>query len=233
MIRGFYSAKSGMIAQQYALDTISNNTANTNTAGFKPQLSAFASLLYENVNGGGGADISTGHGVKVQQNRLVFTQGELTATGLELNCGIDGDGFFTIENPENGDIYYTRDGSFFKSVEGEQIFLVDAGGNYVLGPDNNRIDITDGFEVDMLGIYSFENTYGLELIGNNYFMETAQSGAPIVDTESQVIAGMLESSTTDMGKEMIKMIETSRAFQFNSQIIQTADQMEQVINQWR
>ncbi|WKY48543.1 flagellar hook-basal body protein [Eubacteriaceae bacterium ES3] len=233
MIRGFYTGRAGMIAQQQSLDTIANNMSNANTTGFKAQLTALTSLLYEDVNGGNGSEINTGHGVKVMKNGLIFKQASLEPSESELDCGIEGKGFFTIQNPENGDIYYTRDGSFGISVEGDQNFLVDGSGYYVMDADLNRINITDGFSAEQLGIFYFDNPYGLELTGNNFFLETPQSGAPQLDTQSAVYQGMLESSGTDVGVETARMIEAQRSFQFSSRIVQTADEMEAVINQLR
>lgn len=233
MIRGFYTGRAGMIAQQQSLDTIANNMSNANTTGFKGQLTAFASLLYENVNGGAGAEISTGHGAKVIKNGLIFTQASLEPTQMEMDCAIDGDGFFAIENPEGGQASYTRDGSFSISVEGDQNYLVDSNGNYVLDANYNRINITDGFSIDSLGIFRFDNPYGLALSGNNLFQATAQSGAAQIDTESKVLQGMLESSGTDVGTETVRMIEAQRSFQLSSRMVQAADEMEAVVNQLR
>lgn len=233
MIRGFYASKLGMIAQQNSLNTIANNVANINTIGFKPQVTAFSALLYENIDGGGGTEISTGHGAKVQKIGIDFTQGFLQPTGRALDCAIEGTGFFAVRNQETNTTTYTRDGAFHISVEGDQTFLVDTRGDYVLGQDNNPINITDGFNADDLGVFSFANPYGLTLLGSNQFAESDLSGAPLVDGVSLVRTGYLESSGTDSATEMVKMLEANRAFSFNSRIVQSTDEMEKTVNQLR
>ncbi len=233
MIRGFYAGSLGMMAQQHYLNTISNNVANVNTSGFKAQQTAFASLLYEDVAGGGGDLITTGHGAKVQKNGTIVNQGALEQTNLPLDYAIDGKGFFGILNPENGVISYTRDGSFSISLEGNQRFLTNGQGHYVLGSNNNRIDVSNAFDQEEVGVFSFANPYGLQLIGNNHFQVSDTSGAAGLDNESRVLSGYLERSGTDMGKEAVKMIEASRAFSFNARVVQAADDMERVINQLR
>lgn len=234
MIRGFYAGSLGMIAQQQYLNTISNNVANVNTTAFKAQQTAFASLLYENVAGGGGGDlITTGHGAKVLKNGTILSQGALEETARPMDCAIDGKGFFALLNPENGAISYTRDGSFAISVEGDQSFLTNGQGQYVLGPNNNRLDISNGFNLEDLGVFNFSNPYGLALVGNNHFQVSQTSGPAQLENTSRLVLGYLERSGTDMGKEAVKMIEASRAFSFNARIVQAADDMERVINQLR
>lgn len=233
MIRGFYASKLGMIAQQNSLNTIANNVANINTIGFKPQVTAFSSLLYENIDGGGGTAISTGHGAKVQKIGIDFTQGFLQPTGRALDCAIEGTGFFAVQNRETNTTTYTRDGNFHISVEGDQNFLVDARGNYVLGQDNNPLDISAGFEADNLGVFAFDNPYGLTLLGSNQYTVSDRSGQPEADNVSILRTGYLESSATDSATEMVKMLEANRAFSFNSRIVQSTDEMEKTVNQLR
>lgn len=233
MIRGFYASKLGMIAQQNSLNTIANNVANINTVGFKPQVTAFSSLLYENIDGGGGTAISTGHGAKVQKIGIDFTQGFLQPTGRTMDCAIEGAGFFAIQNKETNTTTYTRDGVFHISVEGDQNFLVDARGNYVLGQDNNPLNITGGFDADNLGVFSFANPYGLTLLGSNQFAVSDLSGQPVADNVSIVRSAYLESSATDSATQMVKMLEANRAFSFNSRIVQSTDEMEKTVNQLR
>lgn len=233
MIRGFYAAKTGMISQQNALNVISNNVANINTLGFKPQVTAFASLLYENIDGGAGTNISTGHGAKVQKIGIDFTQGELEPTRREMDCAIEGEGFFGILDRGTNTVTYTRDGVFHVSVEGDQKYLVDISGNYVLGKDNDRINITAGYDSELIGVFSFPNRYGLQLLGTNQFAATANSGAAQVDNVSIIRTAYLESSATDSASEMVKVLQANSAFSFNSRIVQSTDDMEKTVNQLR
>lgn len=233
MIRGFYAAKSGMISQQNALNIISNNVSNINTLGFKPQVTAFASLLYENIDGGGGTQISTGSGSKIQKIGIDFTQGELEPTRRELDCAIDGDGFFGILDRETNAITYTRDGVFQISVEGDQQFLVNVAGDYILGKNGDRLNITEGFDSELIGLFSFPNRYGLQLLGSNQFAETAVSGPVQVDNVSILRTGYTESSATDSATEMVKVLQANSAFSFNARIVQSTDEMEKTVNQLR
>ncbi len=233
MIRGFYAAKLGMMAQQNTLNIIGNNVANINTLGFKPQVTAFASLLYENIDGGAGTQISTGHGAKVQKVGIDFTQGELEPTRRELDCAIVGDGFFGILDKETNTTTYTRDGVFQISVEGDQQFLVNIAGDYILGKDGNPLNVTDGFDSELVGVFSFANRYGLQLLGSNQFAETAVSGPAQVDNISMIRTGYIESSATDSATEMVKVLKANSAFSFNSRILQSTDEMEKTVNQLR
>ena len=115
-----YSAATGMQAQQMNLDTIANNLANVNTPGFKRSKIEFQDLLYQkprNVgsDAGGGNIVPTGvevgNGSRVASSSKVFTQGQLTSTGGNLDLAIQGDGFYEVQRPD-GTIAYTRDGSF-------------------------------------------------------------------------------------------------------------------------
>ena len=233
MIRGYYAAKSGMLSQQTYLDTIGNNIANVNTNGFKSQVTAFSSLLYENIDGGAGTEIATGHGSKVEKNGINFAGVGLQRTDQEMDCAIDGDGFFGIQNKGTNTVTYTRDGAFSISVEGDRQFLVNSQGNYVVGADNNPIDITAGFDSKAVGLFSFSNPYGLQLLGSNQYAATNVSGQAVADTESTIETGYLEPSGTDVATEMVKMIEASKAFSFNSKILQSTDEMEKIVNQLR
>jgi len=233
MIRGFYSANQGLKSQQTYLNNIANNIANVNTNAFKPQQTAFSSLLYSNVNGGSGTTVATGSGAKVEKTGIDFTPGSLEKTDLPMDCALTGEGFFAIQNKGTQNVTYTRNGAFSISVEGNQSFLVDGIGNYVLGADSNRIDITQGFDAKAVGIFNFSNPYGLSMLGNNQFGETTQSGQGTIYTEGTLKTGYLESSAAQVSREMVKMIEASKGFSFNAKILQATDEMEKIVNQLR
>ena len=124
MIRGFYSATSGLIAQQNHMNIIANNLANTSTTAYKPQSADFETLLYANLNGGNGEEIQTGHGTRLQGAAIQFSQGTLLQSGVETDLAIIGEGFFALQDKENGGIRYTRDGSFQVSQEKGTTFTV-------------------------------------------------------------------------------------------------------------
>ena len=125
-----YSAATGMEAQQLNLNTIANNLANVNTAGFKRSKIEFQDLLYQKPTRSSGADtgggnlvpngIEVGNGTRVAATSKVFTQGQLTSTGEKFDVAIQGDGFFEVQRPD-GTIAYTRDGSFKLNAQGQVV----------------------------------------------------------------------------------------------------------------
>ena len=248
MIRGFYSGVSCMVSQQTNLNTIANNLANISTTAYKTQNTAFSALMYQNVNGGDGNYIQNGHGVRVQKTGIDFTQGDLQSTDMPMDCSILGDGFFAIENRDDETITYTRDGSFEISNDDSTAYLVNGAGNYVLDADGERIEVeaaatttdsngntttTGGFDSSKIGVFTFTNNYGLELAGGNQYKETEASGEAEAIEKPTIQVGYLESSKVDLSQEMVKMIEASKAFSLGSKVVQTADDMEKVINQLR
>jgi len=248
MIRGFYAGASCLISQQTNLNTIANNMANISTTAYKPQQAAFSALMYQNINGGAGEGnyISNGHGVRIQKTGIDFTQGDLKSTNMPMDCAILGEGFFAIENREDGTLTYTRDGDFQLSLDGETAFLANSAGNYVLDAEGERIEVsgvtTDadgnvtsqgGFDSAKVGVYKFANQYGMELAGGNQYKDTELSGEAEAVEKPEVKAGYLENSRVQIAQEMVKMIEASKGFSFGSRVVQTADEMEKVINQLR
>ena len=119
MLRALYSAAAGMQSQQMNLDNISNNLANVNTTGFKKSKLEFQDLLYQTTRaagseqGGGNqlpSSLQIGQGSIPIATQRVFTNGELTQTGENLDVAIQGDGFFEVQMPD-GTLAYTRDGA--------------------------------------------------------------------------------------------------------------------------
>lgn len=233
MIRGFYTAASGLISQQTNLNVIANNMANTNTIGFKPQHADFSSLIYEKINGGAANAISVGHGVKVEKTDIDFTQGGLNKTDMPYDYAIIGDGFFALENEEGGAISYTRDGSFQIITDGKKSYLGDGAGNYLLDSKEKKMEITDTYDYRQIGVFEFQNRYGLSQTGGNRFNATELSGEAEAVKEPEVKQGFLENSAVQVSIELVKMIEASKSFSFGSKIVQTADEMEKTINQLR
>lgn len=233
MIRGFYSAASSLISQQANLDAISNNIANVNTIAFKAQQVGFSSLLYENLNGGAANNISVGHGVRVAKTGIDFKQGDLNQTNMPMDCAIVGPGFFAIEDDVTGGIAFTRDGSFQKKMDQNRIYLINSTGGYVLDTDRRRVEIQEGFDHEQIGVFDFDNPYGLQPIGGNAFISTGVSGNAQGVDNPNIKAGCLERSSVELSKEMVKMIEASKAFSLGARMIQTSDEMEKMINQLR
>ncbi len=258
MNQALWAAKTGLDAQQTRMAVISNNLANVNTTGFKQSRVVFEDLLYQNVRQAGGqtsqdtelpSGLMIGTGSRVVATEKSFTQGSVLNTGNGLDVMVDGRGFFQILTPD-GNLAYTRDGSFQQNAEGQ---LVTASGYVVqpgitIPPNSQSITIgADGTvsvtqagqatpsQVGNLQIVDFINAVGLQPIEENLFRETASSGTPQPGTPGQnglgsVRQGALEGSNVNVVTELIGMIETQRAYEMNSKAISTNDQMMQYLN---
>lgn len=259
MHSALYVSKTGLAAQDTQLTTISNNLANASTVGYKRDRAVFEDLLYQIERQPGGqsteqtqlpSGLQLGTGVRVVGTQKQFTEGNLQITDQALDVAIDGRGFLQILQPD-GNIAYTRNGQLHLNGDGE---LVTASGlllqpNIAVPEEASSITIgTDGTvsaripgeaEPQVLGniqLVDFVNPAGLEAAGSNMFLETAASGDPIegIPGENgmgQLMQGMLESSNVDIVEEMVNMITTQRAYEMNSKVVSTADQMLQFITQ--
>lgn len=262
MIRSLFTAATGMIGQQMHIDAIANNLANVNTTGFKKSRVNFQDLLYETIKPAGSETaagttipegIQLGHGVRPATISKVFTSGAAIQTGNALDLMIEGDGFFQIEMPD-GTIAYTRDGSF-KINEVGTIMTADG---YPLSPaitiptDAELISIgSDGTvsarvpgnntpqALGQLQLVRFSNPAGLDArLGRNLLLETQASGTPNagqpgMDGIGTVAQGFLENSNVQVVEEILQMIIAQRAYEANSRVIQTADEMLQTANNVR
>jgi flagellar basal-body rod protein FlgG len=235
MIRGFYAARSGVLGQQQNMNVIANNFANISTMGYKSQQAAFSTLLYAKVHGGAGVMIDTGHGSRVEHTAVDYSQGGLTETTVPTDMAILGEGFFAVMGGEDGDIHYTRDGQFTYSAEGDTKYLVDANGYYVLDASGAQIPIAAGEEAkpELVGVFKFPNRHGLSMLGSNKLAATEASGEAEAVERPDVKAGYLERSGVSTAAEMVRMIESQRAFSFNARVLTTIDEMEDISNQMR
>jgi flagellar basal-body rod protein FlgG len=253
-----YSAATGMEAQQVNLNTISNNIANVNTTGFKKSKVEFQDLLYQNPRQAGGeagagdivpTSVELGNGVRVSSTSKVFTQGQLTETGQELDLAIEGKGFFQVNHPD-GNIVYSRDGALKISPTGEivnsdgmaltglGIVPVEATGIFVSNGGLITYTLADGTtqQGPQIQLARFANPGGLKALGGNLFRQTDASGAaevglPEVNGFGVLRQGYLEMSNVNVVQEMVNMIISQRAYEINSKSIQTSDQMLSQINQ--
>jgi flagellar basal-body rod protein FlgG len=259
MLTSLSSAATGMEAQQSRIDIIANNLANVNTTGFKRSRAYFQDLLYESRRTVGSAStgstdvptgIQVGLGVRTAAVERLHTMGSLEKTGNELDLALQGDGFFQVELP-NGNIAYTRDGSFQKDSQGR---LVTADG-YPVSPGitlpENTTEIaigedgtvqvfqdneTEGTEVGVIEIARFGNPAGLKSLGGNLYQETVTSGDPMLGTPGeeglgQILQGYLEGSNVNVMNQMVNLISSQRAYEVNSKAIKTSDEMLQMVNQ--
>lgn len=250
-------SKTGLDAQQTRLSVISNNLANVNTTGFKRDQAIFQDLIYQNKRQAGGqttedtrlpSGLSLGTGVRVVATEKLHTQGNITQTGKPLDMAILGRGFFQIQQAD-GSVSYTRDGSFQLDADGQ---VVTSQGQLLqpsltIPSDTQSITIgQDGVvsvitgndtaptQIGNIQLADFVNPAGLQPEGNNLFTETASSGSPLVGTPGlnglgNLESGAVETSNVNVVEELVNMIETQRAYEMNSKVISTTDQMLQYV----
>lgn len=259
MHAALWVSKTGLNAQDHGLTVISNNLANVSTTGFKKDRAVFEDLIYQIQRQPGAlssqdsrlpSGLQLGTGVKVAGTQKVFTTGTLEETSQPLDVAINGRGFFQIAMPD-GSITYTRDGTFHMDAEGQ---IVNASG-FLLEPNITIPDQTstltisrDGIvsvtqfgdtaptEIGQIDLVDFINPAGLQAMGSNLFIETASSGAPQVGVASEdgfgsIEQGFLENSNVAVVEEMVKMITVQRAYEMNSKVVSSADQMLQYLAQ--
>jgi flagellar basal-body rod protein FlgG len=261
MIRALYSASSGMQAQQLNLDTIANNLANVNTAGFKRTRVDFQDLLYQTFRAAGTAGaqgqmiptgIQVGHGSRAVATQRMFSQGDFQQTENPLDLVIEGDGFFQIQRPD-GSTAYTRAGAFKKDGTGRVVtsdgFILQPA--LTIPPDAVNVTVgSDGTvsvtlagktaaqQIGQLQLAGFVNPAGLSSVGRNLFTPTQASGNAVVGTPGTqgigtVAQGFLEMSNVKVVDEMVAMITSQRAYEASSKAIQTADEMLSISNNLR
>jgi len=254
MMRALYTAAAGMAAQQFNIDTISNNIANVNTAGFRSNQARFQDLIYQQLRAAGtpvGSSVvpvaqEVGLGVKVSSSEKIFTQGTIAQTNAPLDAAIEGDGFFQVTKPD-GTIAYTRDGSFSQNASGAivtsdgyflnpQITVPQAALGVSINPDGSVTATLPGSTapqtLGQIQLARFTNNAGLAPEGQNLFSQTGASGAPVVSQPGVNGAGTLqggyiENSNVSIVDQMVAMITAQRAFEANSKAVSTADQMLQ------
>ncbi len=257
--RALWVAKSGLDAQQTRMAVIANNLANVNTTGFKKSRAIFEDLVYQNIRQVGAqtsqntelpTGLQLGTGVRTVATEKLHTQGNIQQTENSLDIAISGRGFMQILMP-NGDINYTRDGSFKLSSTG----LVVTSSGLSLEPaitvPNDALSITIGrdgifsvlqpgnptpVQLGQIQTADFINPTGLEPIGENLFRESVSSGAPVLGTPSEdefgaLFQGSLETSNVNVVEELVNMIETQRAYEMNSKAISTTDEMLSFVTQ--
>ena len=211
-------ARTGLDAQDMRMRVISNNLANVNTTGFKRDRAAFETLAYQTITAPGAASsteskyatgLNLGTGVRIQGTARINTQGAMQTTNNSLDMALDGEGFFQVQMP-GGTLGYTRAGNFSRSAEG---LLVTS----------------EGYQV-MPGITVPEGATQIT-IGTDGTVSATIQGQTAPAEIGQIRQGMLEGSNVNVVEELVDMIETQRAYEVNSKMIKSTDEMLQYANQ--
>jgi flagellar basal-body rod protein FlgG len=252
-------ARTGLDAQNERMRVIANNLANVNTTGFKRDRAEFQTLAYQTLTAPGApasgdnryaVGTALGSGVQMTGTARVNTQGSLTNSDNPLDLAIEGEGFFQVTRPD-GTIGYTRAGNFSLSAEGKivtsdglplqpEIQIPDGAQSITIGTDGT-VSVTvagtaEASEVGKIEISRFINPAGLQALGNNLYGETAASGSAQtgpagLEGRGSLRQGALEGSNVNVVEELVDMIETQRAYEVNSKMVQATDEMLRNANQ--
>lgn len=245
MLKGLYTAYTGMINEQNRMDIMTNNLANASTVGFKKEGStsqSFDSILTLKIK-----DQSVGlqnvqrlgtnnPGVKIGENYTDFSQGSFRVTDNTYDLALAGEGFFAIEFTNKAgetSTMYTRAGQFTLNKDG---YLVTEDGDYVLDTQNRRIQLDtlldseigndgtirqNGVTIARIQVTDFEDYNYLEKYGETYYRPV--EGAETIQADAEVKSGYLEMSNVQVVSEMVNLISITRAYESNQKIIQTYD----------
>lgn len=261
-MRSLDIAATGMLAQQRNVEVVSNNLANMNTTAFMRRRTEFHDLIYQDLRrvGSTSSDAGTivptgvqlGLGVKLAAVYRIHEQGNLTATDNTFDLALQGKGYFQVTLP-TGETSFTRDGTFQLDANGQ---LVTHDG-YTVQPGitipANAIDVTVNGSgqvqakiqgqtalstVGQLNVSTFPNEAGLESIGDNLYLETPASGNATSSTPGStgygaVLQGFLETSNVNAVEEISNLISAQRAYEMNSKVIKTSDEMLGTLAQLR
>ena len=251
-------ASTGLKHQQARLDSIANNIANVNSAAYKSERLDFKDALYTagyipalprtpEPEG----NQQKGHGVMIAGITKDYRTGSLQRTERDLDVAIEGEGFFELEDLD-GNLIYTRNGSFEMGRVGDGFYLTNGDGYYIHDANGARIRLPDGTESIgiandgmmtffigteetsvTLGLYTFRNLTGLLSVGNGNYSESEASGEKMRADKALLWQGTLEISNVSLSEEMTRIIRTQRVFQLASRALRTADDMEGIANNLR
>jgi len=249
MVRGFYSAAAGVFSQQKALDAISNNIANSTTAGYKSQSTMESSFgehmvsRLSDLSDISSSNIGQGSFITVNGNEYTdFTQGSLENTGRAVDMAINGEGFFLVESEVYGPVL-TRNGQFEIDADGD-LYLPGTGkvlndgedtinlasGDFTIGP-TGMISI-NGDEADTLFIAVPGEDSEIKSVGNGVFLCEDGSYEQAEPGIYNVIQGALEKPNTNIAKEMSKIMAGQNLYNSCTQILKIYDGINELaVNQ--
>jgi flagellar basal-body rod protein FlgG len=232
MDTSFYTAARGAMTQQERMNVISNNIANVNTIGYKSKSPVFLELMHYNMRAAEDENthLTAGAGAALNHTNTNFEAAGLQTAQGNYDYAISGEGFFMLRDTGGGDVSYTRNGHFSLSQRQDGFYLVSDSGKLVLDAARNPIRFANGDVQGTPGIFTFQNTDGMQSTGMNEFKPLAKNGAPVLSNDSRLQEGYLEMSNVDMADEMSKTIEASRAYSLMLKMVQTSDEVEQTVN---
>lgn len=242
MVRGFYTAGTGMIAQRKSMDVIMNNSVNVETAGYKNDAvisRSFKDRLIDRINDPSIINMTSevgpmNGGVHVDELITTFEQGNIDGTGQTHDMALAGDGFFCIQTAQGE--RYTRAGNFNVDTQG---YLCNADGQRVLGTDNNPLQVgfgdftvahngqvtrADGQYAGQMKIVQFEDNTQLRKQGDNLFYNFGNTAMNAADATTTVRQGYLEMSNAEMADVMVDMMTVYRVYESNQKMVQMTDE---------
>ena len=261
-MRSLDIASTGMQAQQTSVEVISNNIANMTTTGFKRQRPEFQDLIYQNLRrvGSNSSDSGStvpsgaqvGLGVKTAAIYRINEQGNLQQTSNVLDLAIQGNGYFQVTLP-SGETAYTRDGTFGLAPDGTIVsadgFVVAPGVQIPSNATNVTINTSGQVQATIAGqtapqtvgqlqLAAFANPAGLDSQGDNLFLQTSASGNPVTGNPAapgfgSVMQGFIETSNVNVVSEITNLITAQRAYEMNSKVITTSDDMLNTLSNLR
>ena len=239
MLEGLYTAAAGMAAQQQRMDSLANDVANVNTAGYKQLRTGFRDLVYAQQGRGAANGIDGGSGSAAQTVGRSFQQGSLQQTGQPLDVALEGPGFIQVRTPQ-GQLALTRDGSLRVTNTGQLVTstgaAVEPAINFPAGTNLANVavardgTITSGNQViGRLVAVDVRAPQALTSIGDNLFTANADSGAPQA-VQTTFAGGYIEASNVSLADAMVDMMQSQRAYELSSRAIRQQDEMAGIAN---
>ncbi len=259
MMQSLYTGSTGMLGMQTQIDTTANNIANVNTIAFKKSRAEFADLMYKVMQYAGTSTsdvtksptgIEVGLGVRPTAINKIFSEGTLKQTDNQLDVAITGQGFFKLELPDGSEVY-SRNGAFKVDQDGTmvnadgykiipEVVIPEDATNITIGTDGTITVVqagqTQATQIGQILLTSFINPAGLHSMGDNLYVETDSSGQPVDDTPGVnglgiLRQGFVELSNVQLVVELTDLITGQRAYDANSKVITTSDEMLQTTTQ--
>lgn len=235
MYTSFYTAARGAMEEQKKMDVVGNNLANVNNYGYKAKTTVFYDLMYYNLNNYTGADtpLKAGTGIHVEKTNTNFDPMGFVTTEGKFDYAIVQEGFFMLRSPITNEITYSRNGHFSLSKRGDEFYLVNDNGNFVLDQNRNPIQVIDGELSSEIGVYGFNILDGMQSIGNNEFTPVLKNGQPFLIPGAKLENKTLEMSGVNVADDFTRMIEAQRAYSYALKMVQTSDEIVNTVNTLR